>query len=76
MIDSIRKLYIKHNGDNAKLGIFSFIPQRQRIQHNFMTDSTRLLYIPNSKHWTMTWTMTLLWHWTMTWTMTLNYDMI
>ena len=39
MIDSINKLYIKHSGNNAKLRIFSFIPQRQRIQPNFMTDS-------------------------------------
>ena len=42
--------YAKHNGDNAKLRIFSFIPQRQCIQPNFMnhtyqttkhTDTTR-----------------------------------
>ena len=36
MIDSIRKLYIKHSGKNAKLRIFSLIPQRKRIQSNFM----------------------------------------
>ena len=41
MIDSISKLYIKHSGDNAKLRILSFIPQRKRIQPNFMTDSIR-----------------------------------
>ena len=29
-------LYTKHNKNNAKLRIFSFIPQRQRIQPNFM----------------------------------------
>ena len=29
-------MYTKHNGDNAKLRIFSFIPQRQRIQPNFI----------------------------------------
>ena len=35
--DGIRNfMYAKHNGDNAKLRIFSFIPQRQRIQPNFM----------------------------------------
>ena len=31
--DGIRNfMYTKHNGDNAKLRIFSFIPQRQHIQ--------------------------------------------
>ena len=29
-------MYTKHNGDNPKLRIFSFIPQRRRIQPNFM----------------------------------------
>ena len=29
-------MYTKHNGDNSKLRVFSFIPQRQRIQPNFM----------------------------------------
>ena len=29
-------IYTKHNGDNPKLRIFSFIPQRRRIQPNFM----------------------------------------
>ena len=29
-------MYTKQNGDNAKLRIFSFIPQRQRIQTNFV----------------------------------------
>ena len=34
--DGIRNfMYTKHNGDKAKLRIFSFIPQRQRIQPNF-----------------------------------------
>ena len=37
MTDGIRNfMYAKHKGDNAKLRIFSFIPQRQRIQPNFM----------------------------------------
>ena len=35
--DGIRNfMHTKHNGDNAELRIFSFIPQRQRIQPNFM----------------------------------------
>ena len=29
-------MYTKHNRDNSKLRIFSFIPQRRRIQSNFM----------------------------------------
>ena len=42
MTDGIRNfMYTKHNGDNAKLRIFSFIPQRQRIKTNFMNDSIR-----------------------------------
>ena len=33
--DSIRNsIYSKNNGDNAKIRIFSFIPERQRIQPN------------------------------------------
>ena len=34
-------MYTKHNGNNAKLRIFTFIPQRQRIKPNFMNDSIR-----------------------------------
>ena len=34
-------MYIKPNGDNAKLRIFSFILQRQRMQPSFLTDSIR-----------------------------------
>ena len=50
MADGIRNfMYSKHNGDNAKLRIFSFIPQQQRIQPNFMNDSIRLSYIPSSQ---------------------------
>ena len=42
MIDGIRNfMYTKHNGDNAKLRVFSFILQRQLIQTNFMDDSIR-----------------------------------
>ena len=40
--DGIRNfMYTKHNGDNAKLRIFSFIPQLPRMQPNFMNDGTR-----------------------------------
>ena len=42
MTDGIRNfMYTKHNGDNRKLRIFSFILQRQRIQPNFMNDSIK-----------------------------------
>ena len=42
MIAGIRNfMYSKHNGDNAKLRIFSFIPQQPRIQPKFMNDSIR-----------------------------------
>ena len=37
MTDGIRNFMgSKHNEDNAKLRIFSFIPQQQRIQPKFM----------------------------------------
>ena len=40
MTDDIRNfMYTIRNGDNTKLRIFSFIPQRQRKQPNFMNDS-------------------------------------
>ena len=32
----INFMYTKHNGDNPKLRIFSFIPQQRCIQLNFM----------------------------------------
>ena len=42
MTDGIRKfMYSNHNEDNAKLTIFLYISQRQRIQPNFITDSIR-----------------------------------
>ena len=42
MTDGIRYfMHIKHNGDNAKLRIFFFIPQQQCIQSNFKNDSIR-----------------------------------
>ena len=33
--------FTKYNGNNAKLRIFYFVPQRQRIQPNFMNYSIR-----------------------------------
>ena len=42
MTDGIRNfMYTKHHGDNVKLRIFSFIPQQQRKQPNFMNDSIK-----------------------------------
>ena len=42
MTDGIRNFMCsKHNEDNAKLRIFSFIPQQQRIQPKFMNDCTK-----------------------------------
>ena len=42
MTDGIRNfMYTKHNGENAELRIFSFIPQRQCMQPYFMNDSIR-----------------------------------
>ena len=41
--DGIRNfIYTKHNGDNAKLRIFSFIAERQRIQPNFMNHAYQI----------------------------------
>ena len=34
-------MHLKYNGGNPKVRIFSFIPQRQRIQRNFTTDNIR-----------------------------------
>ena len=43
MADDIRDfMYTKHNGDYKKIRIFSFIPQRQCKQPNFMKDSIRI----------------------------------
>ena len=40
--DGIRNfVYTKHNGQNAKLRIFSFISQRQRMKPNFINGSIR-----------------------------------
>ena len=50
--DGIRNfMYTKHNGDNAKLRIFSFIPQRQLIQPNFINHTYH-----RTKHTNTTWT--------------------
>ena len=41
--DGIRNfMYTKHNGNYAKVRIFSFIPQRQHKLPNFMKDSMRI----------------------------------
>ena len=42
-------MYTKHNRDNAKLRIFSFIPQRQPIQPNFMDRTAKCTY-QTTKH--------------------------
>ena len=50
MTDSLRNLmFTKHNGDNAKVRIFSFILQRQPIQPNFMTVAWEESYITNNQ---------------------------
>ena len=44
MTDGMRNfIHSKHNGDNAKLRILSFMPQQQYIQSNFTNDSIRTL---------------------------------
>ena len=58
--DDIRNfIYTKHNGDNAKLRISSFIPQRQRIQPNFMNHPYQTTYQTNTTRTTRTTTSTL-----------------
>ena len=52
-------MYTKHNGDNAKLRIFSFIPQRQRIQPNFMNHTYQTTKHTNTTRTTKTTTSTL-----------------
>ena len=39
----INYMYTKHKEGNAKLRTYSFLPQQQRIQTNFINDSIRLL---------------------------------
>ena len=58
--DGLRNfVYTKHNGDNAKLRIFSFIPQRQRIQPNFMNRTYQTIKHTNTTRKTKTTTSTL-----------------
>ena len=47
--DGIRNfIYTKHNKDNTKLRIFSFIPQRQHIQPNFMNHTYQTIKHTNT----------------------------
>ena len=58
-IVGIRNLmYTKHNEDNAKLRIFSFIPQLQRIQPNFMNYTYQTTKQTNTTRTTKTTTST------------------
>ena len=42
MTDGIRNfIHTKHNKDNVKLTIFSFVSQRQRIQPTYISDGIR-----------------------------------
>ena len=53
--DDIRNfMYTKHNGGNAKLRIFSFIPQRQRTQPNFMNHTYQTTKQTNTTRTTKT----------------------
>ena len=51
-------MYIKHNGDNAKLRIFPFISQRQRIQPNFINHTYQTTKHTNTTRTTKTTTST------------------
>ena len=51
-------MYTKHNEDNAKLRIFSFIPQLQRIQPNFMNYTYQTTKQTNTTRTTKTTTST------------------
>ena len=58
--DGIRSfMYTKHNGDNAKLRIFSFVPQRQPIQPNFMNHTYQTTKHTNTTQTTKTTTSKL-----------------
>ena len=48
----------KHNGNNPKLRIFSFIPQRRRIQPNFMNHTYQTTNQTNTTQTTKTTTST------------------
>ena len=57
--DGIRNfMHTKHNGDKAKLRIFSFIPQRQRLQPNFMNHTFQTTNQTNKTRTTKTTTST------------------
>ena len=47
-------MYTKHNGDNRKLRIFSFIPQRRRIQPSFMNHTYQTTNQTNTNQITKT----------------------
>ena len=47
-------MHTKHNGYNAKLRIFSFIAQPQRIQPNFMNDTYQTTKQTNTTRTTKT----------------------
>ena len=51
-------MYTKHNGDNAKLRMFSFIPRRQRIQPNFINHTYQTTKHTNATRTTKTTTST------------------
>ena len=50
----INLMYTKHNGNNAKLRIFSSIPQQQRIQHNFKNHKYQTIKQTNTTRTTKT----------------------
>ena len=53
--DGIRNfMKTKHNANNAKLRIFSFIPQRQRIQPNFLNHTYQITKHTNTTRTTKT----------------------
>ena len=53
--DGIRNfMYTKLNGDNAKLKIFSFIAQQQRMQPNFMNHTCQKTNQTNTTRTTKT----------------------
>ena len=57
--DGIRNfMYTKQNGDKVKLRIFSFIPQRQRIQPNFANHTYQTTKQTNTTRTTKTTTST------------------
>ena len=51
-------MHTKYNGDNPKLGIFSFIPQQRRIKPNFMNRTYQTTNQTNTTQTTKTTTST------------------